>query len=496
MNIKAISSNIGKALLVNALFMMLSIIVSISDGFDEAFAPLMVSFLITSIAGAFPLIFVRHTQENSIKDGYITMVAAWLMSFIVGMLPYVLYGGEFTLVNAWFESVSGYTTTGSTILTDIESLPRSLLFWRSSTHFIGGMGVVVFLLLIIPDANSFKFRLSNLEVSTLSQYGYRYRRVNVPRIMLSVYVGLTVVETLLLMLAGMSFFDAINHSFSTIATGGFSTKNTSIMHFDSPAIDIIIIVFMILASMHFGVIYAMLIKRSFAPIKNSVSAYYLNVIVVLSLFVTSVLMIQGGYSSFGKAFLDSVFQVASFISTTGFGNADNASWPMLANMFLLYAAFHCGCSGSTTGGVKADRMLIIFKEIRNEFKRRLHPSSIFRTKVDDHAINNDQVSAIFLYFVAYLFILFMSFIAVLMSGVEISDAFSGTLASLGNVGPGIDALGTMGNYASQPAFAKIIYTVAMFLGRLEIFPVLAILHLALNFRKKAPRISNAEEHSK
>jgi len=484
MNIKAISSTVGKALLVNALFMMLSIMVSISDGLDEAFAPLVVSFLITSIMGAFPLIFVRHSRENSIKDSYITIVIAWLMSFIVGMLPYVLYGGEFTLVNAWFESVSGYTTTGSTILTDIESLPRSLLFWRSSTHFIGGLGVVIFLLLIIPDASSVKFRLSDLEVSALSQYGYRYRRTNVPKIMLSVYVGLTVVETLLLMLAGMSFFDAVNHSFSTMATGGFSTKNTSIMHFDSPVIDLIIIVFMILASMHFGVIYAMLIKKSFAPVKNSVTTYYLKVILVISLFITFILMLQGGYSSFGKALLDSVFQAVSFISTTGFGNADNALWPILANIFLLFAAFHCGCSGSTTGGVKADRMLIIFKDIRNEFKRRLHPASVFCTKVDDHTVNNTQISAVFLYFVVYMFILFIAFMAVLMSGVEISDAFSGTLASLGNVGPGLGGLGTMGNYASQPVFAKIIYTVTMFLGRLEIFPVLAIFHLAFNFRKR------------
>ena len=485
MNIKAISSNVGKALLVNALFMMLSIIVSISDGLDEAFTPLVISFLITSIMGAFPLIFVRNSHDYSIIDGYVTIVIAWLMSFIVGMLPYVLYGGEFTLINAWFESVSGYTTTGSTILTDIESLPRSLLFWRSSTHFIGGLGVVVFLLLIIPDASSFKFRLSNLEVSALSNYGYRYRRISVPRVMLSVYIGLTVLETLLLMLAGMSFFDAVNHSLSTMATGGFSTRNASIMHFDSPAIDIIIIVFMIQASMHFGVIYAMLIKRSIAPVKNSVTIYYLKVILALSLFVTFILMFQGGYSSFGKALLDSVFQVVSFISTTGFGNADNALWPMLANMFLLIAAFHCGCSGSTTGGVKADRMLIMIRSIRNEFKHRLHPSSVFCTKVDGHTVNNTQIYAVFLYFVAYVLILFIALLAVLLSGVEISDAFSGTLASLGNVGPGLGSLGTMGNYASQPVFAKIVYTAVMFLGRLEILPVLAVMHLVFNFRKNA-----------
>ncbi|MBE6239724.1 MAG: TrkH family potassium uptake protein [Bacteroidales bacterium] len=478
MNIKAISSNVGKALLVNALFMLLSIIVSAADGMDEAFSPLLISFLITSITGIFPFIFVRHSQENSTKDGYITIVLAWLMSFIVGMLPYILYGGEFTLVNAWFESVSGYTTTGSTILTNIEDLPRSLLFWRSSTHFIGGLGVVVFLLLILPDASSFKFRLSDLEVSTLSRYGYRYRRTNVPRIMLSVYIGLTVIEILLLMLAGMSFFDAVNHSFSTMATGGFSTRNASIMHYDSPVIDIIIIVFMTLASMHFGVIYAMLVRRSFAPVKNSVTKYYLKVIMVFSLFITLILMFQGGYSSFGKALLDSVFQVVSFISTTGFGNADNALWPALANVFLILAALHCGCSGSTTGGLKADRMLIVFKEIGSEFKRRLHPSSVIRTKVDGHSVNNDQVAAVFLYVVAYAFILFILFIAALISGADISDAFSGTLASLGNVGPGLDGLGTMGNYASQPVFAKLIYTAAMFLGRLEIFPVLAVLNLA------------------
>jgi len=194
-------------------------------------------------------------------------------------------------------------------------------------------------------------------------------------------------------------------------------------------------------------------------------------------------MIQGDYSSFGKALLDSVFQVVSFISTTGFGNADNALWPLLANVFLLFAAFHCGCSGSTTGGVKADRMLIIFKETRNEFKRRLHPSSVFCTRVDGHTVDHDQISSVFLYVVAYIFILFISFLAVLMSGVEISEAFSGTLASLGNVGPGTGSLGTMGNYASQPSFAKMMYTVMMFLGRLEIFPLLAVLHLVLKSTK-------------
>ena len=260
MNVKAISTNIGKALLINALFMFISVVISILNGFDSAFTPLLISFLITLITGCFPFIFVKDRPETSLQSGYLTIVISWLLSFIFGMLPYVLWGGEFTLVNAWFESVSGYTTTGSTILNDIEALPKSLLFWRSSTHFIGGLGVIVFLLMILPDASPFKLKLTHLELSSLSKEGYRYQAGKTARIMMMVYVILTITETLCLWAAGMSLFDAVNHSFSTISTGGFSTKNTSIMYFDSTLIDIIITVFMILSSMHFGVIYATIIN--------------------------------------------------------------------------------------------------------------------------------------------------------------------------------------------------------------------------------------------
>ena len=207
-NIKAISANVGRALLINALFMLFSIIVSIIYGYDEAFTPLAISFLITAITGAFPFIFVKSPSTMSLKDSYLTIVLTWLLSFIFGMLPYVLYGGEFTIINAWFESVSGYTTTGSTILSDIEALPKSLLFWRSSTHFIGGLGVIVFLLIIIPGASPLKYRLSNLELSSLSKDRYSYRSGTVIRVMTTVYIGLTILETLLLWAAGMSLFDA------------------------------------------------------------------------------------------------------------------------------------------------------------------------------------------------------------------------------------------------------------------------------------------------
>lgn len=482
MSIKSISINVGKALQVNALFMMLSVGVSLIYGMDSGFTPLLISGLITMIFGSFPLIFGKKAPQNSLQDGFITIVLSWFLSFIFGMLPYVLWGGEFTLMNAWFESVSGYTTTGSTILTNIEGLPKSLLFWRSSTHFIGGLGVIIFLLLILPDASPFKLKLSHLELSAITKDGYRYKSSKTVRVITSVYLGLTAVGILSLWLAGMDIFDAVNHSFSAVATGGFSTKNTSIMYYDSTAIDIVLMILMTLSAMHFGLIYAAFATRSIKPMGQSINRYYLCVILVLSVLVTISLMGRGGYESLGKAAVASSFQVISFITTTGFGQSDNAAWPVLANTLLLFAAFHCGCSGSTTGGIKADRMFIAFKAIGGEFKKRLAPSSIFRTKIGSSAVPEETVSSVFLYIVLYISILFLSFVAVLFTGVEIGEAFSGVLASIGNVGPGIGSLGTMGNYAAQPEAAKFIYTLDMFMGRLEIFPILIV--ISLIFKKE------------
>ena len=483
MNVKAISTNIGKALMINALFMFISIIISILNGFDSAFTPLVISFLVTTLTGMFPFIFVKDKPSTTLQAGYLTIVLSWLLSFIVGMLPYVLWGGEFTLMNAWFESVSGYTTTGSTILNDIEALPKSLLFWRSSTHFIGGLGVIVFLLMILPDSSPFKLKLTHLELSTLSKEGYKYKTGKTPKVMLSVYLGLTAAETLCLWGAGMSLFDAVNHAFSTVATGGFSTKNTSIMHYDSTAIDLIITIFMALSAMHFGVIFACFAKRSLKPLNHSVTKYYFSVIVIASVMTAFSLKLQGGYDSWGKSFLDSTFQTVSYITTTGFGQADNAGWPLLANAILIYLAIHCGCSGSTTGGIKADRMYISLKAIWGDFQKRLHPSSLFRTRVGGRVLVEDTVSSVFLYIVLYIFVLFLSFVAVLICGLDISDAFSGTIASLGNVGPGLGQLGTMGNYSEIPGMAKFIFTIDMFFGRVEIFPILIVFSMIGNRQK-------------
>lgn len=477
MDIKVISRNVGQALLISALFMFLSLIVSIADGKDSAFGPLAISFIITFIVGIFPFIFVRKPSAISLQDGFMIIVLSWILSFIFGMLPYVLWGGEFTLVNAWFESVSGYTTTGSTILTNVEGLPKSLLFWRSSTHFIGGLGVVVFLLLIIPDASPFRMRLTNMELSSLSREGYRFRSIKTVHVIAFVYVGLAMLETLLLDLAGMSFFDAVNHSFSTVATGGFSTRNASIAYYDSPVIEIILMIFMLLSSIHFGLLFGVFATRSLKPFRHPVIKFFLSTFAVLSVIIAITLKVSGTYHSWGNAILDASFQVSTFITTTGFGTADNATWPVLANMLLLYAAFQCGCSGSTTGGVKSDRMYIALKSVARQVRQNLHPSSIMQLRVGNHFLKDEAAFSAVLYIVFYIIILFISFILLVLCGVDMPEAISGALSSLGNAGPGLDTISTMGNYSAQPTMAKIIYSADMILGRLEIYPVFIVFSL-------------------
>ena len=476
-NVKSISTNVGKALLVSALFMFISLMISIYEGMDSAFTPLLISFIITSIVGSFPFIFVRNTPPLSLKDGFITIILAWLLSFVFGMLPYLMWGGEFTIINAWFESVSGYTTTGSTILNDIEALPRSLLFWRSSTHYIGGLGVVVFLLMVMPSASPYRLKLTNMELSSLSKEGYKYNSSKVVRVITSVYLGLTAVSCLSLWAAGMPFFDAINHAFSIAATGGFSTRNLSIGYFQSDLINLVTMLLMVVSAMHFGLIYAVFATRTLKPMKNPVVLYYLSSIVVMSVIVTLSLMSEGGYASWGKALLDSSFTVVSYMTTTGFAICDNALWPVLAGMILILAGIQCGCSGSTTGGLKVDRVLVVFKALRNEIRRRLHPSSVSQVKMGGQYLPDNVVGSVFMYIVIYVVVIFVSILAVMLCGSEPVEAISGVISSVGSVGPGLGDVASLDNYSLQPVMSKLIFTFDMFLGRMEIYPIFIVISL-------------------
>lgn len=469
MNISVVSRNIGIALLFNALFMFMSVVVSVLYDFDSAFSPLLLSAVITFTTGLFPLIFVRTHEEIHIKEGFTIIVLSWILSCIFGMLPYVLWGGEFTLINAWFESVSGYTTTGGTILQDIEALPKSLLFWRSSTHFIGGIGVVVFMLLILPMVSTFKMRLSKLEMTSLSKENYRLRTKEAIRAISTVFVGLTVTSAIAFMLAGMGPFDAVNHAFSVAATGGFSTKNASIGAFDSFWIEFVAAVFMIIGGMHFGLIYKTFSDRSSKLFKSPVTKLYLGTIVVVTLFITTDLLLSGTENIFWDALWQSFFNVASYISTTGFATVDCSVWPALSILLLMFLSVQCACSGSTSGGLKTDRILIFWKSFRVQLRKQMHPSAVVPLRVGSSIVDTQMVAAVNLYIVVYLLFLFVGAAALCMMGVDYMDAFSASISNLGNVGPGFGNVGALDSFAQIPVMGKFILAAQMLFGRLEIY---------------------------
>lgn len=484
MNIKVISRNVGYALLVSALFMFLSILVSLSRGNDSALAALMISFTITFIVGIFPFIFVRKTPEITMKDGFMIIVLSWLLSFVFGMLPYALWGGPFSVENAWFESVSGFTATGATILENVEMLPDSLLFWRSSTHFIGGLGVVVFLLLVIPNSSQMRLRLTNMELSSLSKQGYNSRSNRTVWIFTCVYFAILAASFLSYLLCGMKPFDALNHAMSVTATGGFSTKNASIGAFDSVAVDLVTMVFMVLSSLHFGMIYAVFVTKSMKPLKNDVFRFYAGVLVVLSVIVTISLKVNGIEQTWGTSALSGAFHVISYASTSGFGIADNSAWPVLPSSLLLFAGICCGMAGSTTGGLKADRVLLLFKEVRYHIKQTIHPASVNEVRVNGKVVRQDDVAPHILYIALYMAVVILSVSLTLFFDRGNQYALPATISSLGNVGPAIGDLGVMGNFGAQATGAKFMYTVDMFLGRVEIYPVLAVLMMLFNRRTK------------
>ncbi|MCI5989503.1 MAG: TrkH family potassium uptake protein [Bacteroidales bacterium] len=484
MNFKVISRNVGFALLTSAFFMFLSILVSLANGNDSALAALSISFVITFMVGFFPFIFVRNSDNITLKDGFMIIVLSWSLSFIFGMLPYVLWGGPFSVINAFFESVSGYTTTGATILENVEALPNSLLFWRSSTHFIGGLGVVVFLLLIIPSSSPVRLRLTNLEISSLSREGYRSRANKTVIIYSSVYFGLAVTSFLSYWVAGMSAFDAINHAFSVCATGGFSTRNLSIGAYNSSVINAVTIVFMFLCSVHFGTLFMTVVTRSLKPLNSPVFKYYVSTVVVACLVVSFTLRIGDSGLGLGGALEQGIFHTLSFVSTTGFAIGDNNLWPAFANVVMLFLGLQCGMAGSTVGGIKADRLYLLFKSISQQVKHVLHPSSVNQIHVRNHIIRIEEVFPHILFIGLYMLLLCLSTALTVLSGMDGNNALYASVSCLSNVGPAIGDMGTLGNFNGITAMSKFILCLDMFVGRLEIYPVLAVVIMVFRIGKR------------
>ncbi|OQX27458.1 MAG: cation transporter [Desulfobacteraceae bacterium IS3] len=464
---------IGVVLVFNAVFLSISAIISAANR-DSSFLPLFYSSVITLLFGAFPLIFVPPARQITNKEGFMIVMSSWLLSCLVGVIPYVLWGGEFSFANAWFESVSGFTTTGATVLNDVEALPKGLLFWRASTHWIGGIGIVVFMLSVLPAMGSARMVLYRNEMSSLAMDNFRHSTARTLQILLVVYVGLTVLETVLLTLCGMTLFDALTHSFATIATGGFSTKNLSVAAFDNLAVEVIIMIFMILSGIHFGLLFNAITESPINLWKSSVVKYYL---LSMGIGIAAVTVnIHGSvFPTWGASLRYASFQLLSVGTSTGFATADSAIWPPFAQMVMIFFILQCSCAGSTSGGIKADRVVIFWKSIIKRIKKIQHPSAVVVVKVNNEIVQDDVIEMSVLYIALYITIVFITSVLLTAMGVDSLSAFSGSAATMGNVGPGFGTVSSLGNFSQIPDPGKWILSVNMLLGRVEIFGLILLL---------------------
>ena len=458
---------VGFVLLFNALFMLVSSMLSAYYS-DSGFFPLLYGGMISALFGVFPMIFVPPTTAITNKEGLFIVIVSWLLSCLAGLMPYVLWGGEFTLANAWFESVSGYTTTGSTILTDVEAVPRGLLFWRAATHWIGGSGIIIFVLSVLPSMGQAGMMLYRTEMSPVAMDNFKYRTRKALQVLMVVYVGLTALETVSLLICGMDLFDAVTHAFATIATGGFSTKNLSIAYYSSISIEIVTMIFMVLSGIHFALLFSVISGGSTDLFRSTVVRYYLAALLIGTL-ITMVNIHGNVYDSWGDALRYASFQVISLGTSTGFATADTSFWPPLAMLLLIFFTLQCACAGSTSGGIKVDRIVFFWKAMGKRITSIQHPRAVITPKIDHVPISDDVMEMNLLYIVLYLAVVFVSSTLLSSLGVDSLTAFSGSTATMGNVGPGFGLVGSMSNFSSIPDAGKYILTADMLLGRLEIF---------------------------
>ena len=469
---------------VGTVMLCLSVIMAVSAGIslvshDTGFYPLLLSALLTLLLGGFPMIFVSKATNITTKEGFMIVVGSWVLSCVVGMFPYLIWGGEFSLVNAWFESVSGFTTTGASILTNIEALPQGLLFWRTATNWIGGVGVVMFALLILPSLGTNKMALSGIELSSLAKDNYRYRTQMVAKILLTIYIGLTIISTLALKFAGMRWFDALNHAMSACATGGFSTKNASVGFYDSPLIEWILIVAMFLSSLHYGLIYSTFTRKANNIFRSEVVRVYVAIIVGATLLIGTSLYFADVYPNIFTSLRQSVFQTVSLISTTGFATADTNLWTPFAVVILIILSIICGCAGSTSGGAKVDRILLYFKVLVARLRGQQHPNAIIRIRLDGILQEDRQVNTVTLFLTTYFALILFGTLTSALFGMDLLSAFSSSVAFIGNVGPGFGEVGSYDNYAAMPSILKIQGTILMLMGRLEIFGFIQFLFIRM-----------------
>ena len=463
---------LGKMLGVEALVLCIPAAVSLIYGETSD----MAAFGITSaVLCVFFLLFGRKKPENGRiygKDGLVIVAAAWILWSVFGALPFYLSREIPSYVDALFETVSGFTTTGSTILTDIEALSYGMNFWRCLTHWIGGMGVLVFVMVVTSLDDKSSMHLMRAEVPGPEADKLVPKARETAKLLYAMYLALTVAEIIFLLAGGMNLYDSIIHSFSTAGTGGFANHNSSVAYYDSAYIDGVITVFMILFGINFNMYFLLLIKDVKSVWKNEEVRAYLGIIVAATLVITcNVLSI---YKEPLKAFRYSIFQVASIITTTGFATADFNLWPELSKCILLLIMVIGACAGSTGGGVKVSRFLILWKSILKQVKGMLHPKSVNVVKVNGKKISNETLQGVYAYFSAYVFVFGISVLLVALDNFDFATTISGVLTTLSNVGPGISRVGPIENFQSFSVLSKIVFSMDMLIGRLEIFPFLMI----------------------
>jgi trk system potassium uptake protein TrkH len=472
MNVALTLRILGALLLFLAASLSVPLLCAMICGDGTAWAFLL-SAVICAVVGAGLFKTFRSERDLSIREGFAVVTFGWLFFALFGALPYLLAGGIPSVVDAFFEAMSGFTTTGSTILTDIEALAPSLLLWRSFTQWLGGMGIIVLSLAILPMLGVGGMQLFKAEVPGPTADRLTPRIQDTAKLLWGVYLLLSVIELGLLMAGNLSFFDALNHTFTTMATGGFSTKNASIAAFDSAYVDGVITVFMFLAGVNFSLHYLALRGRLGDFWRNEEFRFYLWLTIGATLLLTAFNRF-GPYDSLGTSLRYSAFQVVSIMTTTGYGTADFELWAVFCQYLLVACMFIGGCAGSTGGGMKVARILLLFKHAHVQLYRTIHPRAVRLVKLGERPVDKEVMQSILGFFALYLGIFVVASLAMAALGMDLISAGTSVITALGNVGPGLGSVGPVDNFAHVPAVGKLVLALCMLLGRLELFTVLVL----------------------
>ena len=482
MNPPLVFNLVGVALLFSSIFMLAPLLTSfLVKGWD---LPVFgITFLITFLAGLTLYFLTKSSEKIELKhrDGFAVVTISWLTMSLFGSLPYFLSGIAPSFTDAYFESMAGFTTTGASILSNLDGLPKGILLWRSLTQWMGGMGIIVFSLAILPMLGAGGMQLFKAEVPEIGVEKLRPRIIDMAKSLWYIYAGLTAVLALLLLAAGMDLFDAVCHAFTTMATGGFSTKSESIAYFQSAWIDIIITVFMFLAGINFSLHFYALRGNLSRFAKSSEFKFYCSVILVAIAIVTFNIL-QAGDPSISHALRYGSFQVVSIITTTGFATADYEVWPVLSQMLLLCLMFFGGMVGSTGGGMKQVRILLMFKQAYRELYHLIHPRALTALKLDEKNVPKETLGGIWGFLFLFILISVIATLCMTALGMDIITSASSVISAMSNVGPALGAAGPTENYSLIPATGKWILALCMLIGRLEIYTVI-LLFMPIFWRK-------------